>query len=153
MADAQTEFQTLIGPDAQFKGELSFESDGRISGSFEGRVRTPGTLHIADGARVAADIEAGVLRVDGELKGNVVVNEKLTLSATARMEGDLRTSRLEMDDGAVFVGNVQVGRTGAAETPRRERPVAARADGPTLRVRGNGDGPTISVPPLNVASR
>lgn len=167
MTDMSAEFQTVIGADASFKGELSFEGGVQIAGGFEGRVRSGGTLHIAEGARVAADVEAGVLRVDGELKGNVVVTGKLTLSSTARMEGDLRTSRLEMADGAVFVGNVLVGQQAVADAASPQRSAAggngghaprhdshaARSDAHVQRARSNGDGPAITVPPMTVGTR
>ena len=48
MADAgnQQEFPTVIGPDASFKGELSFEKGLRLMGKFEGKINTPGRLHV-----------------------------------------------------------------------------------------------------------
>jgi cytoskeletal protein CcmA (bactofilin family) len=125
MAEVNGEYPTVIGADAKFKGELSFDKGVRIEGSFSGHIKSKGTLHISEGAKVEAQaIEAANVRVEGECRGNLFVSEKLHLLATAKMEGDLRTTRLEIADGAIFVGNVIVGQ-GAAEAPplRRERPV------------------------------
>jgi len=125
MAEVNGEFPTVIGPDAKFKGELAFEKGVRIEGTFSGHIKSKGMLHISEGAKVDAQaIEAANVRVEGECKGNLFVSEKLHLLATAKMEGDLRTTRLEIADGAIFVGNVVVGQ-GAAEAlpPRRERPI------------------------------
>jgi cytoskeletal protein CcmA (bactofilin family) len=118
MADANGEFPTVIGADAKFKGELTFEKGVRIEGGFDGHIKSKGTLHVAEGSKVTANIEAANVRVEGECKGNLFVSEKLHLLATAKMEGDLRTTRLEIADGAIFVGNVVVGQ-GAAEAPVR----------------------------------
>jgi cytoskeletal protein CcmA (bactofilin family) len=123
MADMNGEFPTVIGADAKFKGELSFEKGVRIEGSFSGHIKSKGTLHIAEGARVDAQaIEASNVRVEGECKGNLFVAEKLHLMATAKMEGDLRTTRLEIADGAIFVGNVFVGQGAAEAASRRAIP-------------------------------
>ncbi len=118
MAEIDGEFPTVIGADAKFKGELSFEKGVRIEGGFDGHIASKGSLYLAEGAKVTANIEAANVRVEGECKGNLVVSEKLHLLATARMEGDLRTNRLEINDGAIFVGNVVVGQQ-AAQAQRR----------------------------------
>ena len=53
------EFPTIIGPDASFKGELTFEKGLRLMGKFEGKINTGGRLHIAKEARMQADVESG----------------------------------------------------------------------------------------------
>jgi cytoskeletal protein CcmA (bactofilin family) len=111
MADFNGEFPTIIGADAAFKGEISFDKALRIEGGFEGQIRSKGTLSIAEGAKVTADIEAANIKLEGECKGNVTATEKLQLMSTARMEGDLRVNRLEIADGAIFMGNVMVGQS------------------------------------------
>ncbi len=118
MAEINGEFPTVIGADARFKGELSFEKGVRIEGHFDGQIRSKGILHVAEGARISANVEAGNLRIEGECKGNLLVSEKLHLMATAKVEGDLRATRLEIADGAIFVGNVAVGQS-AMENPVR----------------------------------
>lgn len=117
MAD-NGDFPTIIGADARFKGELSFDRGVRIDGAFDGHIKSKGSLHVAEGAKVAANIEASNVRVEGDCRGNFVVSEKLHLMATAKVEGDLRTTRLEIADGAIFSGNVVVGQT-AMEAPVR----------------------------------
>lgn len=119
MADSNGEFPTIIGSDASFKGELTFEKGVRIEGSFDGRIQSKGSLTVAEGAKVTADIDAANVRLEGECKGNVVVTEKLQLMSTARLEGDLKTTRLEIADGAIFIGNVTVGQAPSGTTGNR----------------------------------
>ncbi|RIK68858.1 MAG: hypothetical protein DCC65_01635 [Planctomycetota bacterium] len=122
MAEMNGEFPTIIGSDARFKGELSFEKGVRIEGAFDGHIKSKGTLHVAEGAKVSANVEASNVKVEGECKGNLIVSEKLHLLATAKVEGDLRTTRLEINDGAIFVGNVIVGQAAAEAAQRRPMP-------------------------------
>lgn len=136
MAEANGEFPTVIGADARFKGEMSFEKGVRVEGSFDGEIKSKGTLHIAEGAHVTANVEAANVTIEGECKGNLTVSEKLHLKATARMEGDMRTNRLEIADGAIFAGNVIVGQSSGASSGRSvsssstPRPISA--DGPKM---------------------
>jgi cytoskeletal protein CcmA (bactofilin family) len=129
-AEVNGEFPTVIGADARFKGELSFDKGVRIEGAFDGQITSKGTLHVAEGAKVAANIEASNVKVEGECKGNLLVSEKLHLLATAKMEGDLRTNRLEINDGAIFIGNVVVGQHAASQAARRPGPGGADAAAP-----------------------
>lgn len=134
MTDANGEYPTVIGPDAMFKGELTFEKSARIEGGFEGRIRSKGSLLVGEGAKIVADIEAANVRLEGECKGNVVVTEKLQLMATAKLEGDLRTTRLEIADGAIFLGNVTVGQP-LSDTNTRRTPA------PTLESSSSSSAP------------
>jgi cytoskeletal protein CcmA (bactofilin family) len=103
------EFPTVIGPDAVFKGELSFEKGLRLQGRFEGKISSPGRLHVSREAKLQADVDAGSIIVEGEVRGNLNANERVELKASARYEGDLTASKLVVDEGAVFSGHVSVG--------------------------------------------
>lgn len=109
MADSNGEFPTVIGPDAVFKGELTFDKGVRLLGKFEGQIETKGNLVIADGAKLAGDVRAGNVKVDGLVNGNLETSGKIQLSASAKLEGDLKSARLEVADGATFQGRVVVG--------------------------------------------
>lgn len=103
------EFPTIIGPDATFKGELSFEKGLRLQGRLEGKISTAGRLHVAKEAKMQADVDAGAVIVEGEVKGNLNAADRIELKQSARYEGDLRASKLVVDEGAVFSGHVSVG--------------------------------------------
>jgi cytoskeletal protein CcmA (bactofilin family) len=109
MADTPQEFPTIIGPDASFKGELTFEKGLRLMGKFEGRIASAGRLHIAKESRMQGDVESGAITVEGEVKGNLTANDRIELKQTARLEGDLRATKLTVEEGAVFSGHVSIG--------------------------------------------
>jgi cytoskeletal protein CcmA (bactofilin family) len=103
------DFPTVIGPDAVFKGELSFEKGLRLQGRFEGKITTPGRLHVAREAKMQADVDAGAIIVEGEVQGNLSASDRIELKQTARYQGDLHASKLVVDEGAIFSGHVSVG--------------------------------------------
>lgn len=144
MAEVNAEFPTVIGKDAKFKGDLTFDKSVRIEGNFEGTIKSKGSLHIAEGAHVQASVESANVRIEGECKGNLVVTEKLHLMDSARMEGDLRTNRLEIADGAIFVGKVIVGQ--ASPEPTVRRPSGEGATSPSS-VRVGPDSAKTGQPP------
>ena len=103
------DFPTVIGPDASFKGELTFEKGLRLQGRFEGSIHSPGRLHIAREAKMQASVEAGAIIVEGEVNGNLTAADRIELKQSARYSGDLQASKLVVDEGAVFSGHVSVG--------------------------------------------
>ena len=124
MADGnQQEFPTILGPDANFKGELTFDKGMRLMGRFEGKMNTPGRVHIAKEAKMQADVDAGAIIVEGDVQGNLAASDRIELKQTARYEGDLRASKLVVDEGAIFSGHVSVG----PENGKGRQPGAAGA--------------------------
>jgi cytoskeletal protein CcmA (bactofilin family) len=125
MADiGNQDYSTVLGPDLSIKGEVTFEKGLRLHGRIEGKISTQGRLHVAKEARLMADVDAGSIIVEGEVRGNLTASDRIDLKQSARYEGDLAASRLTVDEGAVFSGHVTVGpdavkggRTGAAPRP------------------------------------
>jgi cytoskeletal protein CcmA (bactofilin family) len=118
MSDRMTnvnDYPTTIGQDALFKGELKFDQSVRLLGRFEGAIETKGNLLVAEGASLEGEVKAGDITVDGNIKGNLNATGKVRLSASANLEGDLNVARLEVADGAVFIGRCIVG-TNAGKT-------------------------------------
>jgi cytoskeletal protein CcmA (bactofilin family) len=129
------EFPTILGPDASFKGELSFEKGLRLQGKFEGKINTPGRLHIAREARMQADVDGGAIIVEGEVKGNLTAADRIELKQTARLEGDIRATKLTVDEGAVFSGHVTVGPDAVKNRPPGSRPGVSVTMGPGAQMQ------------------
>jgi cytoskeletal protein CcmA (bactofilin family) len=109
MAEAgNNDFPTVLGPDANFKGELTYEKGMRLQGKFEGNILTPGRLHITKEARMNADVDAGSISVEGDVKGKLSANDRVELKNSAKYEGDLTAAKLVVDEGAMLSGHVHV---------------------------------------------
>jgi len=136
---AQQDVSTVLGPDSNFKGELTVDKGIRIHGRFEGKIATAGRVHVAKEAKLQAEVDAGSIVVEGEIHGSLSASERLELKSTARYEGDLRASRMTVEEGAVFSGQVNVGPEAVKKQPA--------VPGAAIR---SGNGP-IPVPPLGAA--
>ena len=138
MADQMTtkadEFATVIGPDAKFKGELTFQGGVRIDGQFEGSITTNGKVFVSKSGQVKAEIQAGSLALEGKIEGNVTTEDRVELRASGRMVGDIRAAKLLVVEGATIAGRCDVGpdvktkgqQGGKASQPEM-RPVGAGA--------------------------
>jgi len=73
-------------------------------------------------------VKAGSVRVDGQIKGNLNAKTKVQLSASARLEGDVQTQRLEVAEGAVLVGRCVVGVNGQSKPTTDVRSVSRPAE-------------------------
>jgi hypothetical protein len=99
-------------------------------------------VHVTKDARMHAEVEAGGITVEGEVKGNLCANDRIELKQSARYEGDLRASKLVVDEGAVFSGQVTVGPEVMKGRAGQAVPGQARADnGPAMRQGGGKPGP------------
>lgn len=100
---------TVIGPDTQIKGEMTFEGSAKILGKFDGKIVSKGEVQIGQGAICKATIEAGTVIVDGEVAGNITARERVKLNNSAKVTGDMVAKTLIVAEGATFQGQYQVG--------------------------------------------
>lgn len=106
---APVEFPTVIGADAIFKGELAFEKGVRVDGRVEGKIATKGHLAVSQGGQLQADVDAGSIIIEGEVKGNLTAGDRVELRKSARLKGDITASKLLVMEGAAFNGHCSIG--------------------------------------------
>jgi cytoskeletal protein CcmA (bactofilin family) len=126
MADNQ-EYSTIIGADANFKGELTFESAAKFLGKIEGSIASKGKVLVGDGARCKATFKAKEISVEGDIEGNVEAGDRVELKPKGSIVGDIVASRMTMADGASIDGHCRIGVNGAAKghaTTTEVKPVA-----------------------------
>lgn len=76
----------------------------RIDGAVIGDIDIDGLLNVSETGRVDGNIIAGSARIAGRIYGNIQCRNAIQLAATADVTGDVLTSTLIVDEGAVFSG-------------------------------------------------
>lgn len=114
MADAKQDYQTIIGQDARFKGELSFETSANILGNIEGSINSKGRVNVADGSECKATITANEISVEGHVEGNVEAKDRVEIKANGRITGDVVAAKMNMNEGASINGYCRIGVNGQA---------------------------------------
>ncbi len=101
----QTEISGIIDQGCEFEGKLCFRGSVRIGGVFRGEIYTPDVLVISEGARVNAEIDAGVVIISGEVTGTVLAKHRVEIHKPAIFRGNIVTPSLSVDEGVIFEGS------------------------------------------------
>ena len=109
---------SLVGSTVRITGRIYCDQDLFIDGEVDGSIELPDhTLTIGKQARVTAAIQAHSVVVVGHAHGNIEASERVELRSLCRHEGDIRTSRIAIEDGAYFKGTIEVTRQAATPPP------------------------------------
>lgn len=121
---------SIISADMKITGAIDTASDVQMDGSLDGDLRAA-TATVGENAVVKGQIIAEEVIIRGRVEGGVCAR-KVTLAATAKVEGDIRHATLSVEAGAYFEGQCK----------REEDPLAsARQDKPkALPNLGAGSG-------------
>ena len=138
-ADEPQEIDSLLGKGSTFDGKLIFEGTVRIDGKLTGEIFSEDVLVVGEGAEVKAQIDVGVLIVEGHVEGTIRAARAVELHAPARVRGSIETPSLFIDKGVVFEGTCKMenlaGRPGAspptAGAAPIPKPAAPAKPGPT----------------------
>lgn len=109
MTTSGEEFTTVIGPDATFKGELTFESSAKLLGKIDGTITAKGRLEVAAGSECKATISAKEVIVQGHIQGNVEAQDLVELKPKGMITGDIIAARMSMAEGAAIDGHCRIG--------------------------------------------
>jgi cytoskeletal protein CcmA (bactofilin family) len=101
----QGEINTLLGNGSEFEGKLTFEGTVRINGKLSGEIFSDDVLVVGEGAEINAEIEVGVIIVQGNVTGNIRAKKSVELHAPARVRGNIETPSLFIDKGVTFEGH------------------------------------------------
>jgi cytoskeletal protein CcmA (bactofilin family) len=100
---------TRIGSTAVITGDIEAHEDMLVEGRVNGKITVPsGTLTIAKGGKVEAEVRVRALVLHGELKGTVRAGERTVISETAEMNGDVITPKITIANGARFSGGIRM---------------------------------------------
>ena len=129
--------QALIGKSLKVKGAISGHEDLYVDGEIEGTIELEeNSLTVGPNGNVNADVKAREITVLGRLNGNVRAGERIEIRKTGSLEGDIATSRIVIEDGAIFRGSIDIMKPGEATTAAK-RPPQQMAGKP------NGKGDTV----------
>ena len=118
------ELSTIIGKGSVFEGKLNVEHTLRVDGKFTGDIVTTDTLIVGKEGTINGNVEAKMLIVGGKLQGTAKIKDKIILETKSEFHGEMRTSRLVIDEGAVFDGRCSMKHGGEAAPTVKENAVS-----------------------------
>jgi cytoskeletal protein CcmA (bactofilin family) len=96
----------FIDQGSSFEGKLSFKDTVRIDGHFVGEISSENTLIIGETGEIEASIRSKTVIISGSVSGDVVAGTKVVLHKSARMEGNIESPSMMIEEGAAFNGQV-----------------------------------------------
>ena len=112
----------FVGGGTVVTGEANFKAMMRVDGHLSGRVSsTSGTLIVGANGKVDANIEVAVAVIHGTINGDIIATQRLELGRAAKVNGNIQTPSLIIEQGAVFEGSCKMLQmSAAAEKTKKE---------------------------------
>ncbi len=99
-----TQSVNMLGAGTSIKGDIQSNGDFRLDGTLIGSIHSKGKIVIGETGNVEGEVICKNADISGKVKAQVSVSELLTLKTTARLSGEITTSKLAIEPGAKFSG-------------------------------------------------
>jgi cytoskeletal protein CcmA (bactofilin family) len=109
MPDPETRNTATIGKAVKINGQIFTKEDLYVDGDVEGTIEShDNKVTIGPNGRVQAGIRAREVVILGQVQGNVDASDKVDIRKDAKLVGDITTSRISIEDGALFKGSIDI---------------------------------------------
>jgi cytoskeletal protein CcmA (bactofilin family) len=120
---------TIVGAGARLEGNVVSAGSLRIDGQVKGQINADGDVTLSPQSQVDADIRAQNVSVAGKFKGNVIVKGKAHLARGGRIDGNITSKTLVIEEGGLFHGQSIMDGGAGAQAQQGERAQATEAKG------------------------
>ena len=96
---------TIIGGNSKVEGLLEASDPTRVDGLVQGKILSKSSVIVGEHGVVRGDINAVEILIAGTVYGNLKAEQRIELTETGRLLGDLVTKTLVIDEGASFKGS------------------------------------------------
>lgn len=109
---------TIVGAGARLEGNVVSAGSLRIDGQVKGQINAEGDVALSPQSQVEADIRAQNVSVAGAFKGNIIVKGKAHLARGGRVDGNITSKSLVIEEGGIFHGQsiMDGGASGSSST-------------------------------------
>jgi len=112
----------FVGSGTVVTGEATFKAMMRVDGHLSGRISSSsGTLIVGANGRVDANIEVAVAMIHGTVHGDIIATQRLELGRAAKMNGNIQTPSLMIEQGAIFEGSCKMMQMNASKDKVKDK--------------------------------
>ncbi len=116
--DTNSNSVNLIGSGTVIKGDVSSDGDLRIDGKVIGTITSKSRVVVGVTGTVEGEIKSQNTDIFGSHKGNIHATDLVFLKSTASLEGDINTSKIVIESGAIFKGRCNMGSPLQIQAPK-----------------------------------
>lgn len=132
---------SIIGPGMQVHGDCVAEGTVRVEGEVRGTLYAGKAVVVGKEGKVYGEINTHDAVISGAVDGTITAASRLEIQASAVVDGQIRTRRMQLEEGAVMNAEVEMGEV-SLDPPTKGAGAAARPGG----AKGPGRGPANAVP-------
>ncbi|MBI5134869.1 polymer-forming cytoskeletal protein [Candidatus Uhrbacteria bacterium] len=100
--------ETIIAPGVRVEGEVGSRGNITVEGEVYGSIKTDQHLRIGSGAKIFANVKAQSAFVSGTISGNLKIKDRLELTQSATIVGDVETKTIIIAEGGMVHGKVEM---------------------------------------------
>jgi len=120
----------VIGPGILINGDISGDENLVIEGKVDGKILLDAhQVDIGQTGQVNADITAKVIKISGQVRGDITGVEKVVIARSGNVHGNIVAPRMTLEDGAIFKGSIDMD-PGEPTKPEVAKPVKKTIDKP-----------------------
>ncbi|OPZ84296.1 MAG: Polymer-forming cytoskeletal [Firmicutes bacterium ADurb.Bin419] len=101
-------FDTLIGINSKFEGNIETEGTLRVDGRIIGDLRINGDIYVGKDALISGNIYANNVYISGKVEGNIESKGILKVHSSAKLYGDIAVYSLVTEEGSLFEGKCKM---------------------------------------------
>lgn len=109
MSNPSSSAINMLVSGTHIEGTIVAKSDIRIDGTVEGVLQCSGKMIIGAEGKVEGESTCQNAVIEGSFKGTLIVTDSLDVRENANVIGDIKTGKLNVQAGAVFNGNCDMG--------------------------------------------
>lgn len=100
---------SVIGPGMEIVGDIKCDGTVRVEGRVEGSIKATKSVVIGKGGVISGDIETQDVVIAGTVNGTVVGASRVELQETCKVQGDIRSRRIKLEEGGRVEGRLHMG--------------------------------------------
>jgi cytoskeletal protein CcmA (bactofilin family) len=124
--DLSGNINNIIAKGTSIVGEVDAAGNIRIDGKIKGNIKCKSKVVTGKGSLIDGNVYAQNAEIEGEITGLLEISELLILKSSAVVQGDIRTTKLIIENGARFNGSCRMGETIVETKKNTLENVAAR---------------------------
>jgi len=108
----------LIAAGTVVEGKIRSQGSVRVDGKVVGEVAASESLAVGVTGEIEGNVSAKNVTVGGKIRGSINAAEKVVFEGRSSVRGDIRATRLVIDEGCIFDGRVTMAEKGSSYEQR-----------------------------------
>ncbi|MCI5055835.1 MAG: polymer-forming cytoskeletal protein [Flavobacteriales bacterium] len=110
-SNVEVNAHNLIAAGTKISGDVNCEGNIRVDGEISGNLICQGKVVVGESGKISGELICQNANVSGTIDAKIQVSQQLTLTAKAKINGEISTGKLSIEPGAVFTGTCEMGNT------------------------------------------